>query len=126
MKKHNELLDWVKALNNELGGSSYKVYMESNIFSLIFEDKRLISGTCNEVLQATKAILARVRVRNQSPRRVFVLFQTDVWKTHKSRVFFGVFSSFEAANQAAKDNDLYTPDGCVDIVDVELDKFEEV
>lgn len=56
---------------------------------------------------------------------VYVLFQTDVWKTHTSRVFFGVFSSFDAANQAAKDNDLYSDDSEVDIIEVELDEFEE-
>lgn len=56
----------------------------------------------------------------------FVLFQTDQWKSKRSRVFFGVFSSFNAANQAAKTNDLYSCDSEVDIVEVQTDIFEEL
>lgn len=55
----------------------------------------------------------------------FVLFQTDQWKTKRSRVFFGVFSSFDAANQAAKTNDLYSCDSEVVIIECETDKFQE-
>lgn len=58
--------------------------------------------------------------------QVFVLFQTDTHRTKQSRVFFGVFTSFEAANQAAKDNDLYTSDAEVVIAEAELDKYNEV
>lgn len=57
--------------------------------------------------------------------KVFVLFQTDVWKTHKSRVFCGVFSAEWEAIETAKENDLYTNDAEVVIVECELDKFEE-
>lgn len=57
--------------------------------------------------------------------KVYILFQTDMWKTHKSKVLFGVFTSFEAANQAAKDNDLYTSDSEVVIEEVEINKFIE-
>ncbi len=59
--------------------------------------------------------------------KVFALFQTDPWKTKKSRVFLGVFSSIEAAVQEAKENDVfYLGDAEIDIVECELDKFEEV
>jgi hypothetical protein len=57
--------------------------------------------------------------------KVFVLFQTDVWKTRKSRVLFGVFSTEPKAIDAAKANGLYTHEAEVDIVDCELDKFDE-
>lgn len=57
---------------------------------------------------------------------VYVLFQTDVWKTYSSRVFFGVFTSKIKAIDAAKENNLYICDAEVDIVECEIDKFEEV
>lgn len=57
---------------------------------------------------------------------VYVLFQTDVWKTYSSRVFFGVFTSKIKAIDAAKENNLYVCDAKVDIVECEIDKFEEV
>lgn len=58
--------------------------------------------------------------------KVYVLFQSDVWKSKSSRVFFGVFSSFDEASKAAKDNDLYTNESKVEIIEVELDEFDEV
>lgn len=57
---------------------------------------------------------------------VFVLFQTDVWKSIRSRVFFGVFSSEVKAIDHAKENGLYTCDAEVVIIECELDKFEEL
>jgi len=56
---------------------------------------------------------------------VYVLFQTDVWKSHRSRVLFGVFSTENAAIDAAKENDLYSCNSEIVIVQCELDKFEE-
>ncbi len=56
---------------------------------------------------------------------VFVLFQTDVWKTYKSRVFCGVFSTEQNAIDNAKANGLYTHEAGVDIVECEIDKFDE-
>ena len=57
--------------------------------------------------------------------KVYVLFQTDVWKTHRSRVFFGVFDTEVNAIDAAKKNDLYHHDAEVVILECELNKFEE-
>lgn len=57
---------------------------------------------------------------------VFVLFQTDIYKTRASRVFFGVFASAELAAGNAKENGLYTHDAEVVIIECELDKFGEV
>ncbi len=59
--------------------------------------------------------------------KVFLLFQTDVWKTKSSRVCFGVFdSSEEAYNHAAK-NSLYDGETAeIDVIETELNKFEEV
>lgn len=56
----------------------------------------------------------------------FVLFQTDIYKSKKSRVFFGVFSTEVKAIDAAKENDLYTHDAEVVIIECETDKFDEL
>lgn len=57
---------------------------------------------------------------------VYTLFQTDVWHSISSRVFFGVFSSERAAMDSAKKNDLWSHGGEVEIVECEVDKFEEL
>ena len=57
---------------------------------------------------------------------VFVLFQTDVWKSEKSRVCFGVFSSEERAISAAKKESLFSSDSEVVILYTTLDEFEEI
>lgn len=59
-------------------------------------------------------------------KTVYVLFETDVHKSKFSRVFLGVFSTFELANQFAKENNCYTHQTEVVILEVELDKFEEM
>ena len=60
-----------------------------------------------------------------NPKSVFVLFQTDVHMSHRSRVLFGIFKTKIAAIDAAKKNDLYTNQAEVVIVECELNKFEE-
>ena len=57
---------------------------------------------------------------------VFILFQTDIYKTRASRVFFGVFATEAKAIDCAKENGLYTCDAEVVIIECELDKFGEV
>lgn len=57
---------------------------------------------------------------------VYVLFQTDIWKSIRSRVFFGVFSTEGQAIDHAKENGLYTCDAEVVIIECEIDKFEEI
>ena len=59
------------------------------------------------------------------PKKIYVLFQTDVWKSRASRVFCGVFESENAAIDAAKENDLYVHTAEVLILECELNKFEE-
>lgn len=56
----------------------------------------------------------------------YVLFETDVHKSKSSRVFLGVFRSFELANSYAKRYNCYTNETEVVILEVELDKFEEM
>lgn len=59
-------------------------------------------------------------------KTVYVLFQTDVWKSKTSRVFFGVFSTEAKAIDHAKENGLYTHDAEVVVIECETDKFGEV
>lgn len=58
--------------------------------------------------------------------KVYVLFQTDIWKTKPSRVVFGVFLYESAAIHAAKENGLYTNESEVEVVECELGSFEEL
>ncbi|WP_455496513.1 hypothetical protein [Coprobacter sp.] len=57
---------------------------------------------------------------------LFVLFQTDIYKSRASRVFFGVFSTEAKAIDHAKENGLYTHTAEVVIIECEMDKFGEL
>ena len=57
--------------------------------------------------------------------KVYALFQTDVWKTNRSRVFCGVFRTKDKAIDAAKENDLFSDRAEVVVLECEIDKFEE-
>ncbi|WP_396191815.1 hypothetical protein [Flavobacterium sp.] len=57
---------------------------------------------------------------------VFLLFQTDSWKSRASRVFFGAFDSRIKALDYAKYNDLYWHNSEVVVVEVTLNQFGEV
>lgn len=59
-------------------------------------------------------------------KTVYVLFETDLHKSKFSRVFLGVFSSFELANMYAKENNCYSHKTEVVSLEIELDKFEEM
>lgn len=58
--------------------------------------------------------------------KVFILFQTDIYKSRANRVFFGVFTTEEKAIDHAKENGLYTHTAEVVIIECETDKFGEV
>ncbi len=57
---------------------------------------------------------------------VFLLFQTDSWKSKASRVFFGAFDSRAIALDYAKYNDLYWYNSDVVVIEVILNQFGEV
>lgn len=57
---------------------------------------------------------------------VYILFQTDIYKSKASRVCFGLYSSEVRAIYAAKMKGLYTNDAEVVIIECEMDKFGEV
>ena len=58
--------------------------------------------------------------------KLFILYQTDQWKSKASRVCFGVFSTRELAIDAAKANGLYNSDSEVVISEMTLNEFEEL
>jgi hypothetical protein len=57
---------------------------------------------------------------------VFLLFQTDNWKSRASGVFFGAFDSRAKALDYAKYNDLYWYNSEVLVVEVILNQFQEI
>jgi hypothetical protein len=57
---------------------------------------------------------------------IFLLFQTDNWKSRASRVFFGAFDSRNKAIDFAKYNKLYCNTAEVIVVEVALNQFGEV
>jgi hypothetical protein len=57
---------------------------------------------------------------------LFILYQTDAWKSKASRIFFGVFDCRSKAIDFAKYNGLYTNCAKVLIVEVTLNHFGEL
>lgn len=58
--------------------------------------------------------------------KLFILFQTDIYKSRSNRVLFGVYESFDLANTAAKENNLYNHNSEVIIDEIELNEFKEI
>ncbi len=58
--------------------------------------------------------------------KVFILFQTDVWKSKESRVCFGVFDTRAKAIESAKWQKLYNCISEVVVIEVTINQFEEV
>ena len=56
---------------------------------------------------------------------IFLLFQTDTWKSRASRVFFGAFDSRTKALDYAKYNELYWCNSDVVVFEVVLNQFGE-
>ena len=58
--------------------------------------------------------------------KLFILYQTDIWKTKISRIFFGIFNRRIKALDCAKYNGLYCRNAKVVIEEVTLNIFEEI
>ncbi|MBW4359368.1 hypothetical protein [Flavobacterium taihuense] len=56
---------------------------------------------------------------------LFILYQTDNWKSKASRVCFGVFDSRNKAIDSVKYNGLYCSCAVVVIEEITLNLFEE-
>jgi hypothetical protein len=58
--------------------------------------------------------------------KLFILYQTDNWKSKASRVCFGIFDTRSKAIESAKWQELYTYKSEVVVLEVTLNQFEEV
>jgi hypothetical protein len=57
--------------------------------------------------------------------KLFILYQTDIWKSKASRVFFSVFDSRYKAIDIAKYYGLYCSCANVVVEEITLNQFEE-
>ena len=57
---------------------------------------------------------------------IFLLFQTDTWKSRASRIFFGAFDSRNEALDFARYHQLSGKSAAVVIVEVTLNQFGEI
>ena len=57
---------------------------------------------------------------------LYILYQTDIWKTRTSRIYFGIFDCRCKALDSAKYNGLYTQNAKVVVEEVTINQFEEV
>ena len=57
---------------------------------------------------------------------LYLLYQTDIWKSKSSYVCFGVFDNFEHANEQAKKNDLYNNNSEIVIKPVKINQLVDV
>jgi hypothetical protein len=58
--------------------------------------------------------------------KLYILYQTDIWKTKISRVFYGIFDSRPKALDCAKYFGLFGPNTKVVIEEVTLNILEEI
>ena len=58
--------------------------------------------------------------------KLYILYQTDLWKTKASRIFFGIFDCRYKALDSAKYNGLYAHNANVIVEEVTINQFEEV
>lgn len=58
--------------------------------------------------------------------KLFILYQTDNWKSKASRVCFGVFDTRAKAIDSAKWKELYNYNSEVVVLEVTLNQFEEI
>ncbi len=58
--------------------------------------------------------------------KVYILYQTDKWKTKSSRVCFGVFGLHSHAVEAARKNNLTNSESEIEIVETTINKFTEI
>lgn len=56
---------------------------------------------------------------------VYILFQTDKYKSHNNRIMFGVFNSFEHAHAVALKNKLRNEYADYVIITAKINKFAE-
>jgi|JI9StandDraft_1071089.scaffolds.fasta_scaffold942323_2 hypothetical protein len=58
--------------------------------------------------------------------KLYILYQTDLWKNKTSQIFFGIFDCRCKALDSAKYNGLYAQNTKVIVEEVTINQFEEV
>jgi hypothetical protein len=133
----SKFLFYTMARKSNYGLREIAKYIGVTHASVINGIKKFNNGIDTKDSRFLEAIYKYHKIIGTQENKVYALFQTDVWKNKpdtlnskpetriRSRVFFGIFSSKTAAVEAAKANDLYTNDAEVEIIETELNKFEE-
>lgn len=65
-------------------------------------------------------------MKNTTTSTVFILYQTDQWKTKSTKVCFGAFSTKEKAVIASKIEDLVSHSSSVIIDEMPINHFMEI
>lgn len=55
--------------------------------------------------------------------KLYILYQTDLWKTKTSRIFFGIFDCRCKAIESAKYNGLYSQNAKLIVEQVTINQF---
>lgn len=58
--------------------------------------------------------------------KLFILYQTDIWKTKSSRIYFGIFDTRNKAIDSAKYNGLYVNNAEVIIEEITINQFNQI
>ena len=58
--------------------------------------------------------------------KLFILYQTDIWKTKSSRIYFGIFDTRNKAIDSAKYNGLYTNNAEVIVEEITINQFSQI
>ena len=58
--------------------------------------------------------------------KLFILYQTDIWKTKSSRIYFGIFDTRNKAIDSVKYNGLYVNNAEVIIEEITINQFSQI
>ena len=58
--------------------------------------------------------------------KLFILYQTDIWKTKSSRIYFGIFDTRNKAIDSTKYNGLYVNNAEVIIEEITINQFSQI
>ena len=79
--------------------------------------------TCAKPLSIT--IATKLSNLKKTAMKLYILYQTDIWKNKTSRIFFGIFDCRCKALDSAKYNGLYSQNAKVIVEEVTINQFED-
>ena len=59
-------------------------------------------------------------------KKIYLLFETDIYKSKNSRIFLGVFTTSILAELHAKKNNCYRRNSTAVIQEIEINRFGEI